>query len=86
MEVEVTTNFKSAEDLAGDYAESNREFRDLVDTIKKAQSNIMREAARIADKYLQSMGTADGMRIADHIKCDLYNAAIAIEKGEYKPV
>ncbi len=81
-----TTNFKSAEEWLDDmFSKGNWVTADTV-TLRGIQANTMQEAARIANEALikcrERPYTIDWQELVRKLE----QAAIAIEKGEYKPV
>ncbi len=78
----MTTNFKSAESFV---YESESDESDIP-WVRQIQSNTMREAARIATARASLHSNPDFIECFESLAVVYNNAAIAIEKGEYKPV
>jgi hypothetical protein len=94
---QVNSQYKSAEEWIGIYKAERRQFLDGKlsddkrrykwlngDLLKKVQANTMREAAKIAVNRMSPMTIPD--EFIDRVEKAILDAAIAFEKGEYKPV
>lgn len=84
----MTTNFKSAEEWLKEHRSEYLPHCFITcdkNLITEIQSNTMREAARIATARASLHSNPDFIECFESLAVVYNNAAIAIEKGEYKP-